>query len=560
MLKKVFDLLTKDQKKKLFYYQILFVIQGFLEAIGVVSIIPLIYAITTPSKEELMEKLFFAGNYLKDFDLQEIQLFFILLFIIYITFLNFIISFNFIITERLVRNVYNSLFVKLLDKYFIFSPKNLSKFELSEKINTLTYDLQQSSIYIFQSVYRNFSKVYSLFFIFMVMLMIDFYKSIIFLIFFLIIYFLIFRKLGKNLELKGKKSSDKNLKIFKNIKEIFGNLKTIHIDNLNDVVVPKLITDANTWALSRSNLQINSFLLKIFAELLAMLVILFLIFYMLINSQQDVIFATIGFYVYGFYRAFPNMQSIFGAFVIYRGWSKVLDKVINETEDNLDKIVFGDEQIKFSDRIKIENLLYIHDDDTHPIIKNLNLEIKKGTILGIKGPSGSGKTTLVDIISGIKFPTKGSIKVDSLNLNLKTLSSWFKKISYVPQKLFFFNESVENNIIINNKNIHKKDLFKILKIVELENLLEIKNDPNLNTVINELNTNISGGEAQRLAIARALVKNPELLILDETTSGIQIEMEKKIINNIKLSFPKITIILISHRDKSLEICEKVIKF
>ena len=103
---------------------------------------------------------------------------------------------------------------------------------MSEKINTLSYDLQYSAVYIFRSVFRNFSKIYSLFFIFIVMFVIDFGKSIIFLIFFIFVYFLIFKKLGKNLKFMGEKSSQKNLEINKNIKDVFNNLKTIHIDDL----------------------------------------------------------------------------------------------------------------------------------------------------------------------------------------------------------------------------------------------------------------------------------------------------------------------------------------
>ena len=133
-------------------------------------------------------------------------------------------------------------------------------------------------------------------------------------------------------------------------------------------------------------------------------------------------------------------------------------------------------------------------------------------------------------------------------------------ISYVPQKIFLFNDTIKNNIIVNNKNISNNELSIILKTVGLEILEDLKNDLNLDKIVNELNNNLSGGEIQRLSIARALIKKPKLLILDETTSGIQIEMEKKILTSIRNFFPDITIILISHRDKSLEICDEVIKF
>ena len=355
-------------------------------------------------------------------------------------------------------------------------------------------------------------------------------------------------------------TSIKNLKIIKNAKDIFNNLKIIRIDNLISEASIDLIDNGKNWTKSQENLQINTFLLKVIIEVIAISSIIFLIFYMTINSQSDQIFTTLGFFIYAFYRAFPNMQSIFGAYVAYVGWKKVLVKIIEKLNQNYQNIELKNEKVLFNQKITVNNVFYKYEDDETLVLENINLEIKKKTIIGIKGSSGSGKTTFVDILSGVKFPNKGNIKIDENILNFNNLKSWFSKISYVPQKLFLINDSIKNNIIINNKNISSRDLSKILKAVNLENLEETKTNLNLEKIVNELNSNLSGGEIQRLGIARALVKNPDLIILDESTSGLQLEMEVRILENIKNLFPEITIILITHRDKSLEICDKVIRF
>ena len=475
-------------------------------------------------------------------------------------FLNLIVVINFIITEKLSRNFYKSLFIKLIDKYFVFNPNSFSKFDVSDKINTLSYDLQHSTIFIFKNIFRNFSKFYTLFFIFLVMIVVDPIKTIFFFGFFLLISLIIFKNLGKNLKLMGKNTSMKNREIIKNIKEVFKNLKVIHVDKLFDQVGPKLINDGDIWAKSQENLQISTFLLKIFAELLAIITVIILMFYMLINNQQETIIASLGFYIYAFYRSFPSMQSIFTAFVSIKGWSKVLDNVFDKIENSPKKLNFGSNEINFNQKIIIENLSYKYDEDNQPVFENLNIEINKGSIIGIKGESGSGKTTFLDILSGIKAPLTGFVKIDSEKLNLNNVLNWFTKISYVPQKIFLFNDSVKKNIIANNRKISEDEILKILKISDLEILTENNKHLNLETKVSELNNNLSGGEIQRLSIAKALLKYPKLLIFDETTSGIQIEKEKKILKSIKESFPDITIIFISHRDKSLEICDKVINF
>ncbi len=560
MFKKIFDLLNKDQKKKIFLSQISFLIQGILEAVGVASVIPLIYSLTISNKEDLIDKFHFLESFLKNFELQEIQILFIIFFFIYVVVLNFLISLNFIINERQTTKLYLIIFETLLKQFLLFNPNSLNKYEISDKINTLSYDLQQSTIYIFKNIFRNFSKLYSLIFIVVAMFIIDFYKTIIFLTFFGVSYYLVYLKLGKNLKELGKNASVANLELVKNTKDIFNNFKVIRIDNLIPQAKIKLIDYGKIWIKAHENIQINTYLLKIIIEVIAIISIILLIFYMTVNSQSDQIFTTLGFFIYSFYRAFPNTQSIFGAYVGYKGWQKVLAKVIERLNKSYEDIELKDEKITFKQKIIINKVFYKYEDDENLVLEDINLEIKKGHIVGIKGNSGSGKTTLVDILSGVKFPYKGNIQIDESILNYNNLNSWFKKISYVPQKLFLINDSIRNNITINNKNISSIDLSNILKTVNLDNLVQTKNKLNLERIINESNSNLSGGEIQRLGIARALVKNPDLLILDETTSGLQIEMEKKILINIKNLFPDITIILISHRDKSLEICDEVIKF
>ena len=131
------------------------------------------------------------------------------------------------------------------------------------------------------------------------------------------------------------------------------------------------------------------------------------------------------------------MQSIFSAFVIFKGWSKVLDKVVEKLNQNVDKIELEDKPIFFNDEIKINNLSYKFEDDTDYLIRNLNIKIKKKSIFGIKGESGSGKTTLLDILSGIKFPSSGEILIDNDRLKPENLLTWYKMISYVPKRYFY---------------------------------------------------------------------------------------------------------------------------
>ena len=185
------------------------------------------------------------------------------------------------------------------------------------------------------------------------------------------------------------------------------------------------------------------------------------------------------------------------------------------------------------------------------ILENLNFEILKNKKIGITGESGSGKTTFIDILTGLLKPTKGNIAVDEINIYDANVSSWIKKISFIQQKVFIFNSSLRQNITLVNDNqmIDKKKLDKILELSDLKNFVNSKENLELFNV-GEFGNNLSGGQKQKVGLARALYQDTEILILDESTNAIDEKSEKKIIDNI-LSLNTKTIILITHKIKNL---------
>ena len=562
MLKKILEILPKKQKKKILNSQILFITQGIFEAAGVASIIPLMYVVTAKDKNTILEKFFFLEKLIENFNLHQVQIICISLFIAYIVILNLCVIFNFIIGEEIVKNFYHDIFSKLVDNYFLFDPKSFTKVQTSERINNLSYNIQMSTIFVFTNIIRSFPKFYSLLFILITMLYIDFFKTIIFVLFFMGVYFIILKKLEKNLKFLGSSTSIENRNIIKNIKEVFDNIKIIHIDKLYQFVSPKLKSFGLSWKESHKKLQIITFVLKVFVELSAVLIISSFMIFILYKDIGDTLIPTISFFLYGFYRAFPCMQTIFSTITTGKAWSNVLDQVAESINLKPSHIIYGKDKIEFHENILLKNVSYKFFDDKKYTLSEKNIEIKKGSIIGVKGESGSGKTTFLDLVSGIKSPTKGNIIIDGVNLGANNIFDWFNKISYVPQRVFLFNDTIRLNIVVNNENItNEKELQQIIKTSDLEELTNASKDNfNLDSVITESNNNLSGGEIQRIGIARALVKKPELLILDETTSGVQFEKEKQILKNIKNLLPSITIILVSHRDKSLELCNEVLIF
>jgi ATP-binding cassette, subfamily B, bacterial PglK len=193
-------------------------------------------------------------------------------------------------------------------------------------------------------------------------------------------------------------------------------------------------------------------------------------------------------------------------------------------------------------------------------LKNINLEIKKGSTIGIIGETGSGKSTLVDIIMAFLSPKNGSLEVDGKIINKDNINSWRSLISHVPQSIFLFDSSIAENIALNvsKENIDYKLLTQVIKQAQLFELIEGWSNK-LNTVIGERGIRLSGGQRQRIGIARALYKKSEVILFDEATSALDSKTEILVMNEINKLEITPTVIIVAHRHSTLENCDQIIE-
>jgi len=208
--------------------------------------------------------------------------------------------------------------------------------------------------------------------------------------------------------------------------------------------------------------------------------------------------------------------------------------------------------------ITCKNLYVKYADATIPTLKKIDLEIKEGSFVAIVGPSGSGKTTLVDALLGIAIPTEGYVEISGVSPNL-ALTSWPDKIRYVPQDVQLVSGSIRENICWpeSSADISDSRIHETLQLAELTDWIQAQ--PNsLDTKIGLGGSSLSGGQKQRLGIARALVSNPEILVLDESTSALDTETESLISNRILKNMQGLTRIVIAHRLSTVIHADKLI--
>lgn len=181
-----------------------------------------------------------------------------------------------------------------------------------------------------------------------------------------------------------------------------------------------------------------------------------------------------------------------------------------------------------------------------PGIKNINLEISKGTFVGIVGQSGSGKSTLTKLISRLYLPQVGKVLVDNYDVSKVELSSLRRQLGIVPQDPLLFSGTVSDNISLANPDASSDDIVEAAKIAEAHEFI-MALPMGYNTLINERGSNLSGGQRQRLAIARTLLGRPKMLILDEATSALDFFTERKVCANLKRYLSGRTVLFITHR-------------
>jgi ATP-binding cassette subfamily C protein len=216
--------------------------------------------------------------------------------------------------------------------------------------------------------------------------------------------------------------------------------------------------------------------------------------------------------------------------------------------------------------IAFESVSFIHrfptgavtDEGTDGVVRDLNLTIGQGEFLVITGTSGAGKTTLMDLLAGLYRPTSGRIAVGGRTLGPTMLAAWRRGLAYVPQDPFLFNDSVRHNLAWANPAADEAQMWQTLEMTGAKSLVR-RMENGLDTVVGERGTLVSGGERQRIALARALLRKPKLLILDEATSALDSETEHSVLARLRDMKMRPTIILIAHRTENLAVGDRVVR-
>ncbi len=217
------------------------------------------------------------------------------------------------------------------------------------------------------------------------------------------------------------------------------------------------------------------------------------------------------------------------------------------------------EPLTLTDRIVLDHISYAYPNTDKPIFIDAHMEVKKGQSVGIMGPSGAGKSTIVDILLGLLHVQKGTITCDGRDI-FDNYSSWLAKIGYIPQSIYLIDESIRDNIAfgIDADKIDDKRIWEVLEEAQLKSFVE-ELPEGLDTTIGDRGVRISGGQRQRLGIARALYHNPEILVFDEATSALDGDTEAAVMEAVNSFHGRKTMVIIAHRLNTIAKCDMIYK-
>ena len=392
---------------------------------------------------------------------------------------------------------------------------------------------------------------------------INFISLLFFLFFFFILFFFFDLRYKSKLNAYGKLLNHSSGEIIKYVEECITGFKEIKILNKEQFFYNKVKASTENYTKSLQQTQIIQMLPKYLIELFLVLIIVSLSFFWILVGNQVIDFVTImSAFGVASIKLFPMLNSILQTASYLRSKKNSVDRLFNNLHNVkvYKKLATNEIVIKYFENFSIKNFSFKYPKQEKFIFKDSSFDIKKNESVAILGNSGSGKSTLVNIFSGLLQATSEQLIINNENLNTNNIVPLKNFIAYLPQDIFFINGTIKENIAlgIDPNLINDYDIFNALKLASAYDfVMGLPN--NINSPMGELGTKFSGGEKQRIGIARAMYFNKDILIFDEITSSLDKETARKIKKEI-LKLNKIkTMIIITHDPELVDFCDKIYK-
>ena len=528
----------KIEYKKLYVLMFVVVISGLLQAVVPLSI-------------KLLTDDFITKQNLRGFIIAGLS-FFLIVVISTLAIYSF-----YVFGGKLEYQVSKDIRKSVFEKIEKFSITNIKKYEIGELISRLTSDVQKLSEVFSWGVMDACHSIIVLLFSIAIMLYLSFTLTIMLFLMLPIIYIvtLLFQK---NILKFQRKVRDYNSKIIRSYTESLSYIKTIKALGIEEKKKNEFVSFNEKYRKYNLKSILISAIFVPTVMFIASIGVGFAFNFSSISVMKNIMTygAFLSFLTYSFqiFEPFKMLAQIFADLKSAQASAERVFQILYEDDEIIEQ---KETDLNFDGNIKFENVSFHYFDDDKLILKDFNFEIKKGQSVAFIGSTGSGKSTIVNLICKFYDPTSGDIYLDGINYKNIDKTCLYNNLGYVLQQPQLFSISIKENIKFGNENATDEEIMEICNLLGIDEFIS-KLPEGIDTVIGESGYNISSGQKQLISFARALIKNPKLLILDEATSSIDTETEKFIQNKMKDILSGKTSIIVAHRLSTIKHCDKIV--
>lgn len=559
-ISKIRSILTKKELSKLILIFFGILLLGVFEVIGVSAVLPFIAVVASPEIIFENNHLFKVYNFLNFQDTSSFITFLGLALVSLILISNSYQAFMNWVNVKFTNMMNYRLTVRMLEYYLNKNYEFFLNTNTSDITKNIMVEVTRASSVIIQSLLVLSKTIIALN---LIILLIYINPLIAFLTCVTMggSYALIFMFFRKKIHSKGLELTKYNFQLYKALNESMSGIKEIKLHSNEAEFLKRFSVPAKKMAINQAwNVLISTtprYILEVIAFGGIIVIIISLI---ALNGIDNNLFPIISLYAMVGYRLFPSFQQIYSGISNIKFNLPALDNIAREFNDSrpIKTELNKTNSMVFRNKIIVNKVNFSYEGSDTNILDKLELEILKNTTVGFVGSTGSGKTTLIDIILYLLMPSSGSVSIDGIEINSKNKSVWQKQIGYVPQSIYLTDDTILKNIAfaVPLEELNFDQVKRAAKMANIHNFIQTLPDK-YETLVGERGVRLSGGQIQRIGIARALYHDPDVLILDEATSSLDGATESIIIDSIRSLLHEKTIIMIAHRISTVQDCDVI---
>lgn len=564
LIKKLFSLLAPSQRKRFYALQILVVLMAITEIVGVASVIPFMTLVGDMS--QLQQETIIARVYQVSGITSESQFVFLLgVGVLVILFISAMVSM--FTTWRLAMYASNigaeitdKLYTHYLKQDWLFHATGSSA-QLTKKIATEAHRVTNG---IIMPLMQMNARIIFALFMSLSIFVYDPTIAIIGLAVFTLAYFILFKVVRMRLQRNGVAISEVNEQRFRLMNEGFGGIKDVLLLGRDSSFIKSFSKTGQVLAYSQGTNTTLTQMPRYLIELIAFGSMIALLLYLISshNGNLGMILPILSVYALATFKLLPAFQQIYASTAQIKSHMSAFESIkedLVKSSEIKSKISKSEESyLSAKQKISLENITFTYPNVDKPTLNQMNMSIPVNSVIGLIGPSGSGKSTLIDILMGLIKPEIGVLKIDDVIINRDNRRSWQNTIGFVAQSIFLSEGTIAENVAfgVAKEQIDLEQVQQSLKLAHLTELLQSL-EKGIHTKVGERGVQLSGGQRQRIGIARALYHKAQVLVFDEATSSLDGITEKMIMESIHDFGGQKTIIMIAHRLKTVQKCDKI---